>query len=233
MTSGFPTEAWLHEDRSKEVIGACSTLIVLSAVAVFLRLWSRWISHAGFWWDDFLIIVAMVLSWGPNLANLYGIHHGFARHIIAQPPETIFLWFKTLYAFEFLYSLAMCSVKYSIIMFQYRIFPIAQFRKALIFLLYFVIALTISCLLVSMLQCVPIHDFWDTLAGTLGPLSKAKCINIQKFFLISGAINAVTDFALLALPIPILWRLKTGKPQKLVLTGIFIMGLTCVSSFAR
>lgn len=127
----------------------------------------------------------------------------------------------------------MCSVKYSIIMFQYRIFPIAQFRKALIFLLYFVIALTISCLLVSLLQCVPIHDFWDTLAGKLDPLSKAKCINIQKFFLISGAINAVTDFALLALPIPILWRLKTGKPQKLVLTGIFVVGLTCVSSFAR
>ena len=71
---------------------------------------------------------------------------------------------------------------------------------------------------------------------------------MQLYFLISGSINAATDFALLALvsgrhdrfstygqetdqrsmvqPIPMLWRLRTSQPQKLVLTGIFTVGLT-------
>ena len=70
---------------------------------------------------------------------------------------------------------------------------------------------------------------------------------MQLYFLITGSINAATDFALLALvsersdrfsaygqetdqrsmvqPIPILWRLRTSQLQKLVLTGIFTAGL--------
>ncbi|KAI4277218.1 MAG: hypothetical protein LQ337_001932 [Flavoplaca oasis] len=62
----------------------------------------------------------------------------------------------------------------------------------------------------------------------------ARCINVQKYFVISGSINTFTDFALLAMPIPILWRLRTGKPQKLLLTGIFTVGLiVCVVSIVR
>lgn len=34
-------------------------------------------------------------------------------------------------------------------------------------------------------------------------------------------------------PIPILWRLRTGKPQKLLLTGIFTVGLTSVRPCKR
>lgn len=30
------------------------------------------------------------------------------------PPSTVFDWFKYLYAFEFLYTLGMASVKYSV-----------------------------------------------------------------------------------------------------------------------
>ncbi len=90
----------------------------------------------------------------------------------------------------------------------------------------FVIALTVACILVSIFQCVPIHDFWDTLGGTLSKELGGHCIRIELYFLVAGAINTVTDFALLAMPIPILWRLRTGKPQKLILTAIFVMGLT-------
>lgn len=89
----------------------------------------------------------------------------------------------------------------------------------------FVIALTVACILVSIFQCVPIHDFWDTLGGTLSKEVGGRCVKIELYFLIAGSINTVMDFALLALPIPILWRLRTGRPQKILLTGIFVMGL--------
>ena len=129
---------------------------------------------------------------------------------------------------------------------MYRIFPIVQFRRLLKACLVFVIALTVSCILASIFQCIPIHRFWETLAGALAPELGGRCINVQLYFIISGAINTSTDFALLALvgtmsflkqkyqlindpkPIPILWRLRTGTPQKLLLTGIFTVGLTYV-----
>ena len=39
--------------------------------------------------------------------------------------------------------------------------------------------------------------------------------------MIPGALNAVLDFFVVALPLPLLWKLRTNTYQKWVLTGIF------------
>ncbi|KAI4139555.1 MAG: hypothetical protein L6R39_006225 [Caloplaca ligustica] len=216
----------LYANRSAHVIAAAVVLLILPTLAVALRLLSRRMSRAGFWIDDYVVILAMVFSWGPNIINLLAVHHGFGKHMAILREASAIEWFKYLYAFEFLYSLCMASVKYSVLCFLYRIFPIVQFRRLLKASLVFVIALTFSCVLVSIFQCIPIYKFWETYAGTLAPQLGGRCIDVRLYFLLSGAINTFTDFALLALPIPILWRLRTGKPQKLLLTAIFTVGLT-------
>ena len=224
----------LYDDRSSQVVGASIVLIVLPTIAVLLRLLSRWISRAGFWWDDAVVILAMIFAWGPNIVNLVSVHHGLGKHVYSQPEplEILLIQSKILYSFEFLYILAINTIKYSILLFLYRIFPIAQFRRILKFALAYVISFSTTCVLVTIFQCVPIHDFWDTLGGRFSPRDGGRCINVKFYFLIAGAINTVTDFALLALPIPILWRLKTGRPQKLLLTGIFTMGLVYAESLS-
>lgn len=129
---------------------------------------------------------------------------------------------------------------------MYRIFPIVQFRRLLMASFLFVVALTIACVVTSVFQCVPVHAFWESFGGKLAPLLGGRCIDVRLYFLISGSIMTVTDFALLALvwreyisghgpanivqPIPILWRLRTGNRQKLLLTAIFTVGLVCVQS---
>ncbi|KAG8525512.1 uncharacterized protein KY384_009156 [Bacidia gigantensis] len=62
----------------------------------------------------------------------------------------------------------------------------------------------------------------DHLAGRSG----GKCINVLHYFIAAGSLNAATNFFLLALPIPLLSRLRTTNLQKLVITIFFIMGLT-------
>ena len=144
----------------------------------------------------------------------------------------------------------MSSVKFSIILFQYRIFPVARYRRILILWGVFTACLTTSSMLVCIFQCIPISGFWKTFAGTL---PGARCVNVTKFIIIAGSINATTDFILLAMvrpcffpygrtalltdllqPIPLLWRLRTGTLQKLILTGIFGVGLVvCSVSIVR
>ncbi|KAI4276161.1 MAG: hypothetical protein L6R38_005729 [Xanthoria sp. 2 TBL-2021] len=223
-----------NEDRSSHVVGSAVVLIILPTVTVILRLLSRWMSKAGLWIDDYTVILSLIISWGPNIVNILAVRHGFGKHMNALPTASVFHWFKYLYAFEFLYTLGMAAVKYSILCFMYRIFPIVQFRRILKASLVFVIALTIACVIVSIFQCIPVHKFWETLGGELAPQLGGRCINVRNYFVISGSINTFTDFALLAMPIPILWRLRTGKPQKLLLTGIFTVGLTvCAVSVVR
>ena len=142
------------------------------------------------------MIMALIFSWGPNILSISGTHAGFGRHLQALPLPAITYFFKYLYAFELLYLFAVASVKYSIILFQYRIFPIVQYRRLLVLWAIFTTCLTISTLVVCILQCIPISGFWTTFAGTL---PGAKCVHVVRYILIAGSLNAATDFVLLAL----------------------------------
>ncbi|KAM0794797.1 hypothetical protein BDR22DRAFT_670235 [Usnea florida] len=228
------TNDYLSQSRGGEIIGASIPLLILPTVAVALRLLSRWVSRAGFWWDDYTIVLACFLCWGPNIVNLVSLHYGAGRHnqaLLLFFEKGLVHLFKALYCSELLWALATASVKYSILLFIYRIFPVVQLRRILLWFTCYVVCVTISCIFVSVFQCIPVHTFWDTFAGQL---KGGKCINVQLYFLITGIINAATDFALLATPIPVLWRLKTSKLQKLVLTGIFTIGLcACAVSVIR
>lgn len=85
------------------------------------------------------------------------------------------------------------------ILFQYRIFPIVQFRRILMYCGIFVIAFTLSIILIFIWQCTPISAFWTTLAGNLPGDHPGRCIKVELFLIIIGSINAATDFALLVL----------------------------------
>ena len=84
-------------------------------------------------------------------------------------------------------------------MFQYRIFPIVQFRRILMYCGIFVVGFTTSIILVFIWQCTPISAFWKTLAGLLPSEHPSHCIKVERFLIIIGSINAATDFALLVL----------------------------------
>ena len=49
-------------DRSPHVIAAAIFALFFSTIAVLLRCISRKLSKASFWWDDWIIIISLVLS---------------------------------------------------------------------------------------------------------------------------------------------------------------------------
>ena len=52
----------ITDDRGPQVIGVSVAMIILSTLAVAFRFWSRKISTAGLWWDDWTILLALVSS---------------------------------------------------------------------------------------------------------------------------------------------------------------------------
>ena len=69
----------------------------------------------------------------------------------------------------------------------------------------------------SILQCVPIPAYWD-------PSIQATCVYKYGFFLGQAIPNIVLDFALLLLPLHPLWKLHTGRRQKVALFIVFTLG---------
>jgi hypothetical protein len=70
----------------------------------------------------------------------------------------------------------------------------------------------------TILQCEPVHGFWDR---DLNP----KCgVNVNNFFIGNAVPNIVTDWALLFLPLPYIWRLQRNTVQKLAIYASFLLG---------
>jgi len=50
----------LNANQGPKIIAVSAVLIAISTIAVILRFISRMVSKAGLWWDDWLIVAAMV-----------------------------------------------------------------------------------------------------------------------------------------------------------------------------
>lgn len=79
-------------------------------------------------------------------------------------------------------------------------------------------------ILTTVFQCMPIQGLWDYSV-------KAHCgVNINDFFIGNAVPNIITDWAMLILPLPYVWKIQRSTTQKVALCGAFAMGGLYVSS---
>ena len=64
--------SYLQENEAPRVIVVNIVTLVIAVIAVILRLISRRLSAAHFWWDDWLIIVGLFLDFGSSAFNFIG-----------------------------------------------------------------------------------------------------------------------------------------------------------------
>ena len=61
MPSHFTMTDLYYQSHQVQIYVVTALLLVIATVAVALRLAARRVSSAQFWWDDYTIIVALVL----------------------------------------------------------------------------------------------------------------------------------------------------------------------------
>lgn len=116
-----------------------------------------------------------------------------------------------------LYVFALAFIKFSQLCLYSRIFPQKRFKLYLALLGTFITAWAIAASFSSIFRCVPIASRWNT--SLLG-----RCINYGRLAVVIGIINFVTDFAILGLPMPLVWRIQTTTTNKILLTVVFLLG---------
>ena len=112
--------------------------------------------------------------------------------------------------------------KLSILFFVRRIFPLPAIRTASLAIGAVVVAHGLSMLIVAIFQCEPVPRAWDmTIPG--------RCIDQLAWARYISVPNIATDAALLALPLPAIWRMQTSVGKRVGLSLIFATGSLCVS----
>ncbi|KAK3170138.1 hypothetical protein OEA41_009524 [Lepraria neglecta] len=216
------------KDRQAETIASLVVMMVLSGLAVILRLVSRKISAAKFGIDDALIIVALLFSWGLSVDGFVAMHYGFALHEITLNLSDIVNFAKTDWASQIIFAAAITMTKLSLLFFYHRIFPVRKFTIISIITGIVMVGWCIALIFSVIFGCKPVGYFWDkTIQG-------GHCINENVLSYGITAANIATDIIVLVLPIPWLWNLQMRTSKKLALSGIFVLGsFVCIAGIVR
>lgn len=103
----------------------------------------------------------------------------------------------------------------------------SRYRKIFLAFTAVVMMWSLGILLTLIFICVPVEGYWNR---TL----PARCLQDQDVQITNAIGNIITDVTLLALPIPIIWKLNLSLERKLALTGIFGLGFFgCIVSMLR
>lgn len=196
---------------------ATAIAFTMSTVAIALRFWARaymlrvvaledWLILAS--WLAALAITAMI---GPMFA------HGYARHVLTLSTDDINENLKYSFVVSLLYICTLTCTKLSVLCLYLRVLVYDYVRLAAKVLLV-VVAITHAFIVATTLTaCIPLDAFWDYQRR-----ASANCHGINIYWS-HAAINIATDFLIFLLPLTVLHRIRSPRPQKIALAVIFLL----------
>lgn len=155
----------------------------------------------------------------PNLTLLpVGGNYGLGKHVWAVPILNVVEVVRILFIYVILYIANVPLIKLSIILFYRRIFGMT---KLMWFCIFLTVGYFVSCMIAFLVCCRPVSYYWTQYVDPSG----GKCVyNLYPFYIGNAAANVTTDVIILLVPIPMVWKLQMKSTQKLLISGIFMLG---------
>ena len=161
--------------------------------------------------------MAQPLVLGVAAVSIYWVSIGLGQHLgqLSTKPSQLAL---TLFVGEQFYNTSLPLIKVSALLFYARVFKTVRwFRVALWIVGAMVVSWFIAIECVAIFSCIPDRKLWE-------PTIPGHCIDTYTSFLGTAAPNVITDFLILLLPLPMLWRLNIGLKHRLGLIFVFMLG---------
>lgn len=118
------------------------------------------------------------------------------------------------------YTLVIILTKASILLLYLRVFAPARTLRIIIhFNLWANVVFYIIGFFVTLLICLPREALWNPYIRNI------KCLNAVAAELASAVFNVVSDFAILILPISMVWKLQMQRKKKLAVSAVFATGV--------
>ncbi|TAQ90858.1 hypothetical protein B7494_g786 [Chlorociboria aeruginascens] len=209
-------------DLSQQIINELIAGTVLPVIFVTLRFWSRLVTvpvrSSRFWWDDWLVLIALPFSIAQNASLFYWTKIGLGRHLIYLTLPEIENGLKILYSNFFTWVIGVTLAKISVLCLYMRIFKVShKFRLAVWITGGLNLAWAVFVVLSAAFQCTPVKKAWD-------PLVPGHCINFYPWFISIAISSLVVDIVILILPMAPLYRLQMDLTKKIFVTFLFLCG---------
>ncbi|RAL59006.1 hypothetical protein DID88_009035 [Monilinia fructigena] len=182
-------------------------------------------------WDDWLMVLSLVLYTIFISFVLAGLHYGTGRHMTDVKENDFLSALRYGYFSEWSYVLVITTIKISIALFYLRIIIPPWQRIVVKCTMWIVIFFGLAYFWLMVIQCWPIPFIWQRYSrvpsGVLtfqngGCLPKGVVVGATYAHSI---INAGTDWALALLPIVMLWNVQMPIGVKFIVGGIVACGI--------
>ncbi|KAL4912936.1 hypothetical protein BDW62DRAFT_214615 [Aspergillus aurantiobrunneus] len=231
--------------RPGHVWAAGIVLPVVCAILVSLRFYVRRSKNQRIGVEDWMSAIALVLVFGMGACLIVGVVQGVMGYPTPLPegidPQEAYQQsienYEKIAKIQFYYQLIMIvaygCIKVSLILFYRRLFVVTRwspFDITCVAYLAFMVAWTLwlflwflwACRLDIDLHWAPLSEVEDRCGDPLAP---------EMALVIS---DLVTDLMILALPLPVIWRLQLRWRRKVTLSLVFLVGLVAIAaSIAR
>ncbi|KAI3319463.1 hypothetical protein HD806DRAFT_260251 [Xylariaceae sp. AK1471] len=219
-----------HDSRGNVVIIAGIVTNSLATMAVCARLYTRYIITHQVGIDDWMAVASLLLTIGMNVSQSVNASRYLGRHIYDLDDLSVDIprFLQLFWINELFYNAAMFFIKMTFLFQYYRVFrQTNSLRIAYLVTIFLIGGWCLGQFLSVVFICIPVQGFWD-----MG--IKAKCQNQLIGVYLNAVGTLVTDFIILFLPMPAIWKLNLPKTQKWALLGIFgIGGFTSAISIVR
>ena len=156
------------------------------------------------------------MTLGLSVLNTFTASVGYGRHLILSTPQHVVDMAKCVVVYEYVYTAAVLFVKTSILRFYYKTFPNRKFRILVITIEIFVLLWVLYSFVCFTVQCIPLSYAWTR----TGP---EHCFDLVAYVVASSVLNAITDFVIVILPMPLVWGLQMPNSRRLAICGTFLL----------
>ncbi|KAK1537694.1 hypothetical protein CPAR01_07807 [Colletotrichum paranaense] len=200
------------------------TSLSVALICLALRLYVRLFMIRRSWWDDWLMVAAVVFCISVTICVILATSlYGWDLHVWDLTPVQQRLGRQVSIAGQTLFLFASGLSKLSILTSYLRIAPLGSwFRKLTWVTMGFVFALMWIFLIVLWTQCSPAWHYWDLF------VENRNCIEEWPPLAGQTITTVLTDFAVYILPMPTLFRLRLPIMQRLILIILFSLGTVVV-----
>ncbi|KAF2116650.1 hypothetical protein BDV96DRAFT_645067 [Lophiotrema nucula] len=217
------SEAFLEGESLKPLINTLAILfVILSTIAVALRIYTRRALLHVFGADDVSITIAQVLAVAVSVTTGLEAVWGLGRHTRFVSQGDAIKQSKSLYANIMIYNAAQIITKISFLIQYRRLFPSRKMQKICFWLLIFIVIWGLAQEFIVSFSCTPLTLFEPKMSG--------KCIWALPVWYLTSSMNIVTDFIIFVIPIIPVLKLQMRTRQKVLLLGLFCLGFLQVSS---
>ncbi|KAK2034727.1 hypothetical protein LX32DRAFT_607837 [Colletotrichum zoysiae] len=224
-----------HPEDVLHTINLVSQILSITLVTIFmlLRIFAKAVIAPPFHTEDWVAVLAWFLTVGYGATALAMSHYGGGYHIYELSKENLEGFMKLtsslgLYADSLVYGPNSFFTKLALLLIVIRVFRFHHKTKIGIYITIVLMAgYYLPVFFLKTFICRPIRGFWN-------PKVSATCFNQRAIFVADTIISAVSDLAVLILPIPAAASLRMSWEKRLkVVAMLSAGGIATAASLAR